>query len=337
MKKIVTMGELLIRLSTNVGERLSTTNQLHMHYGGAETNVAISLANIGYDVNFVSKIPDNLLGNGAESHLRANNVQTDFLLKGGERLGTYYMESGVGQRNAMVVYDRKYSSFAEISTDELDFSRVFEGVDLFHVTGITPALSPALSKITLRALKTAQEKGVLTSFDFNYRSKLWRTDDAALVFKELLPYVDICFMGEMDAVHFLGIERANQAMDGAQKLDYYYREVQSSYPNIKHISCTFRDVISASKHKLQGNYFKGSNIYQSVMHTIDPVVDRVGGGDAFAAGILYGILEGLKPNKLVSFATAGSVLKHTLHGDCNTFSLEEIIAFAENGSGKISR
>lgn len=337
MNKLVTMGEMLIRFSTNVGERLSQAEQLHMHYGGAETNVAVSLANLGYDVDFVSKIPANLIGNGAVSHLQKNNVKTTYLLKGGERLGTYYMEAGISSRNAQVVYDRKFSSLAEMSKEELDLDQIFENIDLFHITGITPALSPALSELTLHALKTAKQKGIKTSFDFNYRSKLWGINDAAQVFKQLLPYVDIAFLGELDAVNILGIEKADPSMNDAEKLTYYYREIQSRYPNVNYFSSTFRDVVSASKHRLQGNYYIDGKLHQSSVYTIDPVIDRVGGGDAFAAGVLHGIMAGLSPEELIAFATAGSVLKHTLHGDCNAFSKEEIQAFAENGSGKISR
>lgn len=337
MKKIIAFGEILLRLSTNIGERILQANQLTMQYGGAEANVAVSLSNFGYDVCFVSRVPDNPLGVAVEKHLRSFGVNTDHLLIGGERLGTYYMETGIGERSAQVTYDRKHSSISKLSIEEIDFSKIFKGATLFHVSGITPALSPELAEITLLSLQKAKEMGLTTSFDFNYRSKLWSKEEAAKVFKLFLPYVDICSCGELDAIHFLGIKEANHTMSKEAKLVYYYYTIQEMYPNIKYLSSTFREVLSASSNRLQGNLYYSGNLVQSRVHHIDPIVDRVGGGDAFAAGILHGIMEGFSLEKIVSFATAASALKHTVHGDCNVFSVNEIMEFVENGSGKIVR
>ena len=337
MKKIIAFGEILLRLSTNIGERILQANQLTMQYGGAEANVAVSLSNFGYDVCFVSRVPDNPLGVAVEKHLRSFGVNTDHLLIGGERLGTYYMETGIGERSAQVTYDRKHSSISKLSIEEIDFSKIFKGATLFHVSGITPALSPELAEITLLSLQKAKEMGLTTSFDFNYRSKLWSKEEAAKVFKLLLPYVDICSCGELDAIHFLGIKEANHTMSKEAKLVYYYYTIQEMYPNIKYLSSTFREVLSASSNRLQGNLYYSGNLVQSRVHHIDPIVDRVGGGDAFAAGILHGIMEGFSLEKIVSFATAASALKHTVHGDCNVFSVNEIMEFVENDSGKIVR
>jgi len=337
MKKIITFGELLLRLSTRIGERTVQANELTMHYGGAEANVAISLSNFGHDVRFVSKIPNNPLGHAAERHLRMYGVDTSHLLRGGERLGTYYLETGVGERSAQVTYDRKYSSISELTIDEIDFDEIFQGAKLFHVSGITPALSPALQALTLRALQQAKDCGVMTSFDFNYRSKLWSQKEAADAITPLLPYVDICSCGELDAIHLLGIEEAAGSLDKEQKLQYYYEKIQEMYPGITYMSSTFRQVISASANTLQGNLYTNGVLYHSKVHHIEPIVDRVGGGDAFAAGILHGIIEGQTPEKTVSFATAASALKHTVHGDCNVFSVEEVEGFIDNGSGRIIR
>jgi len=337
MKKIITFGELLLRLSTRIGERTVQANELTMHYGGAEANVAISLSNFGHDVRFVSKIPNNPLGHAAERHLRMYGVDTSHLLRGGERLGTYYLETGVGERSAQVTYDRKYSSISELTIDEIDFDEIFQGAKLFHVSGITPALSPALQALTLRALQQAKDCGVMTSFDFNYRSKLWSQKEAADAITPLLPYVDICSCGELDAIHLLGIEEAAGSLDKEQKLQYYYDKIQEMYPGITYMSSTFRQVISASANTLQGNLYTNGVLYHSKVHHIEPIVDRVGGGDAFAAGILHGIIEGQTPEKTVSFATAASALKHTVHGDCNVFSVEEVEGFIDNGSGRIIR
>jgi 2-dehydro-3-deoxygluconokinase len=337
MKKIITLGEILLRLSTNVGERLFQSDQIHMHYGGAEANVGISLSYFGYEVHFVSKVPVNPLGIAAEKHLKSLGVHTDFLLKGGERLGTYYLESGVGARSAQVTYDRKYSSFSQLELEELDFNEIFQGASLFHVSGITPALSPNLKLLTLLALQKAKENGVLTSFDFNYRTKLWSQKEAAEAFQQFLPYVDICSCGELDAIYLLDIEKADERLDKGARLQYYYEKIQTRYPSIKYFSSTFREVISASTNSLQGNLYTNGELYQSKVHQIDHIVDRVGGGDAFAAGILFGILERMNPEEIVSFATAASALKHTVHGDCNVFTQDEIKLFATSSPGKIVR
>ncbi|MCJ7841310.1 sugar kinase [Lederbergia sp. NSJ-179] len=337
MKKVVTFGEILLRLSTKVGERIQQSSQLMMHYGGAEANVSVSLANFGLDVFFVSKVPNNPLGQGVERHLKANGVHTDYLIKEGERLGAYYIEAGVGGRSTQVTYDRKHSSFSQMKLDDVDFEAIFDGASLFHVTGITPALSPNMKELTAYSLKKAKEKGVLTSFDFNYRSKLWSQKEAGATLKQFLPYMDICSCGELDALYLLGIPKAKEGMNQTEKLHYYYENIRTQYPNIKSIYSTFREVISASTNTLQGNFYVDGKLYQSKVFHIDHIVDRVGGGDAYAAGILYGILTGMNPEETVTFGTAASALKHTIHGDVNTFSKDEISAFAEQESGKIVR
>ncbi|PLS02237.1 sugar kinase [Neobacillus cucumis] len=337
MKKIVTLGEIMLRLSVNNSEKLFQADQLTMHYGGAEANVAVSLSNFGHDVYFVSKIPENPLGIAVERQMKANSVHTDYLMKGGERLGTYYLEIGVGQRSSQVTYDRKYSSFSMLRTEEINLDEVFSGVELFHVSGITPALSQNLKELTLLALKKAKEKGILTSFDFNYRAKLWSQQEAAETIKELLPFVDICSCGELDAVYILGMDQADHSLPREEKLRYYYSKLIEMYPNIRYIGSTFRNIISASTNTLQGNYFTEGELYQSKVFQIDHIVDRVGGGDAFAAGILYGILENMPSEELIAFATAASALKHTVHGDYNVFSVDEVVTFANNGAGKIVR
>lgn len=337
MKKIITFGELLLRLSTKIGERTVQASELKMHYGGAEANVAVSLSNFGHDVSFVSKVPNNPLGHAAERHLRLYGVDTGHLLRGGERLGTYYLETGVGERSTQVIYDRKYSSISELTTEEIDFDEIFQGANLFHVSGITPALAPDMQQLTLLALQKAKAQGVVTSFDFNYRSKLWSQKEAADAIKTLLPYVDICSCGELDAIHLLGIDEATDSLGQELRLQYYYDQIQEMYPNITYMCSTFRQVISASANTLQGNLYTEGVLYHSKVHHIEPIVDRVGGGDAFVAGILHGIIEGQTPEQIVSFATAASALKHTVHGDCNVFSVEEVKRFIDDGSGSIIR
>ncbi|MDR6121466.1 2-dehydro-3-deoxygluconokinase [Bacillus sp. SLBN-46] len=337
MKKIITLGEILLRFSTKVGERLSQANQAIMHYGGAETNVGVSLSHFGHQVYVVSKVPDHSLGTAVEGHLKSFGVHTDYLLKGGERLGTYYLESGVGPRSAQVTYDRKYSSFSTLTIEEINFDEVFQDADLFHVSSISAAVSPSMKEVVLHALRKAKELGVTTSFDFNYRAKLWSHQEAAEAIQTFLPFVDICFCGELDAIYLLGIKKVDGGMDSAARLESYYQQIKQLYPNLQYISSTFRQVRSASTHTLQGNFYTEGELYQSKVYAIDHIVDRVGGGDAFAAGILNGILKKKAPEEVVSFATAASVLKHTIHGDCNTFSEDEINQFASLEPGKIVR
>jgi 2-dehydro-3-deoxygluconokinase len=337
VKKVVTLGEIMLRLSTRTEERLSQANHLTMHYGGGEANVGISLSHCGHDVYFVSKIPINPLGLGVKRHLQSHGVRTDYLLQGGERLGTYYLEAGIGERSAKVTYDRKHSSFSGLLAEELDFDEIFQDASLFHLSGITPALSARLKEVVLVALQKANEHGVMTSFDCNYRASLWSHGEASEAFQNLLPYVDICFCGELDAIHLLGIEQATDKLTREEKLVFYYEKIKEMYANIQYMSSTFRDVHSASSNTLQGTLYVDGTLYVSKKHVIAPIIDRVGGGDAFAAGILYGLLETLSPQTTVSFATASSALKHTVHGDCNDFTPEEVFQFVANSSGKITR
>ncbi|MDF2856440.1 MAG: 2-dehydro-3-deoxygluconate kinase [Neobacillus sp.] len=337
MKKIVTLGEIMLRLSAPQGERLSQANQLNAHYGGAEANVAVSLSYFGYDSYFISKVPSNPLGLAVERHLKSHGVHTDYLQKGGERLGSYYLEAGAGERGSQVTYDRKYSSFSELKVEEVDLEAALQNASLFHVSGITLALSPELRELTLHALKKAKEYGVKTSFDFNYRAKLWSPTEAKEAILPLLPFIDICSCGELDAVCILGMEKATESLPPEEKLKYYYEKLTDLYPNIELLCSTFRTVISTSSNRLQGNLFVDGKLYQSNVHPINPIIDRVGGGDAFAAGVLSGVLDELDPDQIISFATAASALKHTVYGDCNPFTKEEVLKFAENESGKIVR
>ncbi|WP_088042578.1 sugar kinase [Bacillus sp. EAC] len=337
MKKIVTFGEIMLRFSTGAGERLSQTGELKVNYGGAEANVAVSLAHFGYNAFLVSKVPNNPLGQAVGNHLRSHGVRTDYLLMGGERLGTYYLEAGVGERSAQVTYDRKNSSFSMMEANEINWEEIFKDAFLFHVSGITLALSPELRETLLVGVKKAKQFGVKTSFDFNYRAMLWSQQEAGEAILPLLPYIDICSFGELDAIYLLGLVEADQSLSQTERLKHYYTKFTELYPNILFISSTFRTVISASANQLQGNLFAQGELYQSKVHYIDPIVDRVGGGDAFAASILTGIMEEFDLQQTVSFATAASALKHTIHGDCNLFTKEEVFRFTDSAPGKIVR
>lgn len=338
MKKVVTLGEIMLRFSTQTGTRLKQADLLTIHYGGAEANVAVSLAHFGYETYFISKVPNNPLGEAVKKHLLSHGVHTDFLQKGGERLGTYYLETGVGERGPQVIYDRKYSSFSQLTMEEIQIEEMLKGAALFHVSGITLALSPNLKELTFLAIKKAKEMGVKISFDFNYRSKLWGQQEASEAIKPLLPYADICFCGELDAIHILGFDKVDTSIPADERLKYYYQRIREKYPNIEYICSTFRTSISASSNKLQGNLFANGELYQSKIHDIEPIIDRVGGGDAFAAGVLSGFLEDLiTPQEIIFFATAASALKHTVYGDCNCFTKEEVYQFLGSEQGKIAR
>jgi 2-dehydro-3-deoxygluconokinase len=332
MARIITLGEIMLRLSTSSGVRLEQSGSFAAHYGGGEANVAISLANYGHDVSFASKIPANDLGKAVKRHLLSYGVDCGLLLTGGNRLGTYYMESGVGERAAKVIYDRAGSSFAEMQTNEWS-TEIFKDVDLFHISGITPALSQTWQSLTLSLVKMAKQAGCKISFDINYRGKLWTTQEAAACLKEILPFVDYCSAGKLDAQVFMGIP----AYDEEDELVYYYEQMNQLYPNIELFYSTKREVISASANTLTGTLWHKGQYVVSQTHHIEPIVDRVGGGDAFCAGILHGTLNNFSSQETIDFATAASALKHTIHGDCNQFTETEINDFLEAGSGKIIR
>jgi len=334
MGKVVTLGEIMLRLSTDSGIRIAQAENLHAHYGGGEANVAISLANFGHDVYFASKIPDNGVGEGVKKHLSRYGVHTDFLLSGGSRLGTYYMEAGIGERAANVIYDRAGSSFAEIAESEWRNEELFKNVDIFHISGITPALSSNWKKTTITLIKAAKEAGCKISFDINYRGKLWSQKEAGETITEILPLVDYCSAGKLDAIYLLGIP---EYTGDDNELVYYYQEIQKKFPNIAILYSTKRKVLSASSNELKGTLWMNDSYYESQKHLINPIVDRVGGGDAFAGGILHGILVQNTPQEIINFASAASALKHTIYGDCNQFSEPEVKSFLLAGSGKINR
>jgi 2-dehydro-3-deoxygluconokinase len=334
MSTIVTFGEIMLRLSTITGTHFSNAGSFQAHYGGAEANVAVNLANFDHDVAFASKVPDNALGLAAKRHLQKYGVKTKEMLFGGNRLGTYYLDSGVGERSSAVIYDRANSSFASVQEKEWDFNQLFENATILHVSGITPALSEQLADITLDMVKEAKKRNIKVSFDINFRSKLWNHDQASRVISKILPYVDYCSAGKMDAIYLLGIPE-NQS--GEADTDYYYQKMHEKYSNIEVFYSTKREVHSATSNSLQGTLWKDGKTYVSKVHKLEPIVDRVGGGDAFSAGILHGLLTGADLYYTVSFATAYSSLKHTIYGDCNPFTIKEVENLMENGTAKINR
>lgn len=331
MAKVLTLGEIMLRLST-VESRLAETSEMQAHYGGGEANVAISLANFGHQAYFASKVPDNALGLAVKRHLNRFGVHTDYLLFGGQRLGIYFLEQGVGIKAANVVYDRAYSSFSQMKENEWERLDLFAGVDLFHLSGITPALSPAWVELLIKLMQEAKSRKVKISFDINFRGKLWSQAQASVALKQILPYVDYLSAGKLDAQYLLGIENAQDL-----SLEQCYQEMQKLYPNIQVIYSTNRTILSAKHNRLQGTIYYQNQYYKSEVIDIPDIIDRVGGGDAYSAGILHGLLSGYSAQETVNFATAASALKHMVYGDCNQFTLEEVQAYLENGSSKINR
>ena len=333
MARVVCLGEIMMRLSTNPGIRLDRTNQLEVYYGGGEANVAISLANYGHQVQYASKVPNNSFGQAVAQHLSSYGVLTNHLLKNQGRIGTYYVEQGIGLQATNLIYDRQGSVFADMKELDWNVSKLFEGVAVFHISGITPALSKQWQAFTIKLVKAAKSKGCKISFDCNYRQNLWSQKEAGDFLVEILAYVDYCSAGKLDAIHLLGIPEQSIDTD----IYYYYQQMNTRFPNIKAFYSTNRTVHSTSCNELQGTLWLAGKCYTSKNYKIDPIVDRIGGGDAYSGGIIHGLLMQKSPQETVEFATAASVLKHMIKGDCNQFSEAEVIKFLKQDSAKINR
>lgn len=333
MGKVITLGELMIRLTPPGKERLHRTTMFHSYYGGAEANVAISLAGFGHDVAFLSALPDNELGTGAIRHLRSNNVNTEWLYRTGERLGLYYYEEGYAARQANVIYDRKYSSIHQLSNLDIEWEKVFQDVDILHITGITPALGKELKALTLEAVQQASKYEVKVSFDFNYRSKLWSLEEAKETFLAILPYVSICFAGYKDFVLLLG-EAGPKTFDSTTLKGFYqvYREKYS----IDHFISTDRRILEGQEQQLAA-FLYHSGVFYETSYAKMHVLERIGGGDAFASGVLHGILTKLSPEDTIHFGIGSSILKHTIYGDDNQVTAEEVEQFLVNKNKDVAR
>lgn len=325
--KILALGESMARMSSFDGQRLSNATQLNLTYGGAESNVAVNLSQLNHSVNFATKIPQNLLSKNLVSLLKANGVNIDHIIYGGDRLGTYFLEGGAGLRPSRVIYDRAYSAIAMMTENEWDLDQLFEGIDLLHTTGITLALSECWHKIGLELIKTAHSKNIPISFDMNYRSALWSTETAKNVYQEILPYISYLSASKLDAVTFMDIEeRASKSNDD------YIKDIANKYPNLKVVYGTNRVNKTPNQFEYQGFYYNTSeeDIAKSDVYQLNQVVDRIGAGDSYAAGVLDGVIQNNASKDIVDFATAAAVLKHTIHGDINRFTREDIEQFMDN-------
>ena len=340
MKKVVTMGEIMLRLSTPGYERFRTATSFDACYGGGEANVAVSLAGFGYDVSFVTKLPDNDIGDACIWALRARGVDTSKIVRGGDRIGIYYLETGASVRPSKVIYDRKHSAISEASAGEFDFDDIFTGCDWFHFTGITPAISDEAAVLTEQALIAAKKHGVTVSCDLNFRKKLWTSEKAKTVMTRLMQYVDVCIGNEEDAEKVLGFKPGNtDVVSGSLELSGYqdiFRQMTETF-GFRYVVSSLRESISATDNRWSAAIYDGRTFYHSKTYNLH-IVDRVGGGDSFAAGLIAGLLDGKSQEEALEFAVAASALKHTIPGDFNCVTREEAETLAQgDGSGRVQR
>ena len=337
--RVLTFGESLLRLSAPGYEKLLQSDTLKATFCGSEANVAVSLTNFGIESKFVTKLPDSDLGVAAKRSLDYFGVDTSSIILGDGRMGIYYLEKGASQRPSKIIYDRKYSSIALAKTSEFDWDKLFNGVDWFHWTGITPALSDNAFSILLEACKKAKEKGITVSCDLNYRKKLWNPKEAQRAMKQLLRYVDVCIGNEEDAEFALGINN-NSDVETAnlQTKDYeaIAKIIEKEF-GCKYIAFTLRESYSATRNGWSAVLYREGNIYCSKKYDIQ-LVDRVGGGDSFAAGLIYSLLNKYGEQVCIEFATAASCLKQTIEGDFNRISSEEVFELMNGeGNGRVQR
>ena len=338
--RVVTFGELMLRLAPENYLRFVQSDRLEATFGGAEANVAVSLASFGEQASFVSKLPAHEIGQSAINSLRRYGVDTSLVVRGGDRVGIYYCEKGASQRPSKVIYDRAGSAIATASPDDFDWNAIFDGADWFHFTGITPALSANLADITLQAVKVAKEKGVTVSCDLNFRKKLWSKERANAVMSEICKYVDVCIANEEDAKDVFGIEAENTDINSGKLDKDGYVSVAKQLTarfGFKAVAITLRESKSASDNDWSGMLFKNGNAFFSKKYSMH-IVDRVGGGDSFGAGLIYSLSNGYDEQSAIEFAVAASCLKHSVEGDYNMVSLEEVKALAGgNASGRVQR
>ena len=343
MAKIVTMGEIMLRLSTPNNEKFIQADEFDINYGGGEANVAVSLANYGHDAEFVSALPQNPIGDAAIATLRKYNVGTKHISRSGERVGIYFLETGSAMRASNVVYDRAHSSISTAKADEFDFDAIFKDVDWFHFTGITPAVSDSAAKLTEEALKAAKKAGVTVSVDLNFRKKLWSSEKAKRIMTNLMQYVDVCIGNEEDAEKVLGFKPGNTDVTaGELELNGYvdiFNQMCDQF-KFKYVISSLRESFSASNNDWSACIMDGATreFYHSKKYHITPIVDRVGGGDSFAAGLICGLCDKKDFKSALEFAVAASALKHTIPGDFNLVTREDVEGLAGgDGSGRVQR
>ncbi len=339
-KRIVTFGEIMLRLAPEGYLRFFQNDTMQATFGGGEANVAVSLANYGMDASFVTKLPSHAIGQGAVNSLRALGVDTKDIVRGGERVGIYYLEKGASQRGSVCIYDRAYSAIQLAKKEDFDWDKIFDGADWFHFTGITPALGENLVEICLDACKAAKAKGVKISCDLNYRGKLWTREQAREAMTKLCKYVDVCISNEEDAKDVFGIEAENTDIYGGKLDKEGYKSVAKQLMDtfgFEKVAITLRSSISANDNDWAGMLYDGENYCFSKEYHLH-IVDRVGGGDSFGGGLIYALLNGKTTQEAVEFAVAASALKHSIEGDYNRVTVSEVEKLAGgDASGRVQR
>jgi len=340
VKRIVTFGEIMLRLAPKGYTRFVQADCFEATYGGGEANVAVSLANYGMDAAFVTKLPKNEIGQAAINSLRRYGVDTSKIVRGGQRVGIYFIEKGASQRPSKVIYDRAGSAISRADSSDFDWKQILSGADWFHFTGITPALGSNVAAICMDACKAAKEKNITVSCDLNYRKNLWSREEAGRVMGELMPYVDLCIANEEDAYDVFGIKAESTDVYAGKVNHEAYREVAKKLADrfgFEKVAITLRGSISASDNNWAAMLYDGKDYCFSRNYHIH-IVDRVGGGDSFGAGLIYALLSGSDSQSALEFAVAASCLKHTIEGDFNHVSVEEVQRLAGgDASGRVQR
>ncbi len=338
--KIVTFGELMLRLAPEGYYRFVQADRLGATFGGGEANVSVSLANYGFDSCFVTRLPVHEIGQAATNSLRRYGVDTSRIVRGGERIGIYYLEKGASQRPSKVIYDREGSSFYTASREDFNWEEILAGADWFHFTGITPALNDTVAEICLEACRRARETGVKVSCDLNYRNKLWSRKKAGQVMGELCKYVDLCIANEEDAEDIFGIHAANTDVLAGEVNREGYQDVARQLAErfgFEKVAITLRESISANDNHWSAMLYDGEDYYFSKKYNMH-IVDRVGGGDSFGGGLIAALLKGWDSQAAIEFAAAASCLKHSIEGDYNLVTMDEVLKLAGgDASGRVQR
>ena len=340
MGKIVTLGEIMLRLSPAGNYRFVQSESFQIFPGGGEANVAVSLANYGHTACFVSKLPSHEIGQIAVNALRRYGVKTEYISRGGDRVGLYYAETGASMRPSKVIYDRAHSAIAEADISDFDFDKIMEDADWFHWSGITPAISDKAAEIVRVACEAAKRHGVTVSVDLNFRKKLWTSEKAISVMRPLMRYVDVCIGNEEDANMCLGYKPDADVEGGKTDAEGYYEIFKGMMKEFgfKYVASTLRESYSASHNGWKALIYDGKTFYESKHYDINPIIDRVGGGDSFSAGLIHGLLSYKDQTKALEFAVAASALKHTIPGDFNLVSTSEVESLTKgNANGRVQR
>ncbi|WP_341779244.1 sugar kinase [Levilactobacillus sp. HBUAS70063] len=338
--KLTSFGEIMLRLQPNNSNRIIQSTNFDVQYGGAESNVAVSLSLLGDQTSYVTKLPDNLLGNAALYRLRGLGVDTTQIVRGGNRLGIYFFESGASVRNTNVIYDRKNSAFSTSLITDYDWSIILKDTDYFYVSGITPAISTELQHIVLEAVAYCQKKGIIVIYDANYRGKMWSTQEAQSFSRKIMPFVSICFAHDEDFESSFGIPAFNGDMTNGisqkEQFETAITQLTKQYPNVQIFGSVLRNIYSVESSEWMALLFENNTFFESSKYKIH-VLEGVAAGDAFSAGLMHGLIHHYAPQQQLDFAIANSVNKLTVHGDFNLASEKEIMSLIHSNSSTMNR